>query len=614
MIIFNKLVSVVTDYISAEYGLEVQESAIQFQPTRKEFEGDYTLVVFPLAAKVKKSPVTFAEELGEHMMVKSDYVEAYNVVKGFLNFSLSTRFWREMLEWTGDVEVHFKQLDKKGRLVLEYSSPNTNKPLHLGHIRNILLGWAMYKIKQRCGYELIRTQIVNDRGVAICKSMWAWQNCSGGETPESSGIKGDHLIGNYYVIFDKKLKEEYLDWQKSREAEDCLKDRVGKDENAEAFFKRFKNDYFNEFSKIGKEVRDMLRKWEEGNPEVTALWEKINSWVYAGFDETYEKLEVTFDKTYYESDTYKLGKKLVEEGLEKKTFFQKEDGSIWVDLSDAGMDEKLLLRSDGTSVYMTQDIGTARVRYDDFQMDEMIYVVGNEQDYHFKVLFEILKRLGESYAEGLYHLSYGMVDLPDGRMKSREGNVVDADDLIEEVIETAAKNVEERGDMDQLSDENQKENIRRIAMGALKFHLLKVNPKKRMVFNPEESVDMQGHTGPYVQNAFVRIRSIIGKAKEYPSELMEDYWKINEEERSLIQLMLSYGEVVARAGEEQDPSHLANYLYQLARTFHRFYHEHSIINAESEAAAAFRYHLIKHVSSYFEDGMELLGISMPSRM
>nr|MBS0037737.1 arginine--tRNA ligase [Saprospiraceae bacterium] len=611
---FNHIAEALTIYFKDEYEIELSSSDVQIQPTRKEFEGEYTLVVFPLSARVKKAPPVFAEELGEYLMLHSDFVDGYNVVKGFLNMSLSAHFWREMMEQVSDTEAAFKNMDYRGRLVLEYSSPNTNKPLHLGHIRNILLGWSMYKIKQRCGHEVIRTQIVNDRGVAICKSMWAWDNYAEGETPDSSGLKGDHLIGKYYVTFDKVFNEEYALWQNSDEAQKYYKDHAEDGQSPADFFKKFKNRYFNEHSKIGSEVRKMLLLWEEGDPQVTQLWKKMNDWVYAGFKETYDKLEVTFDKTYYESDTYKLGKDLVEQGLEKGIFYRKDDGSIWVDLTDAGMDEKLLLRGDGTAVYMTQDLGTARVRYDDFKMSEMTYVVGNEQDYHFKVLFEVLKRLEESYADGLYHLSYGMVDLPGGRMKSREGNVVDADDLIEEVIQTAHSSVTERGGLEGFSEEDQKENIRRIAMGALKFHLLKVNPKKRMVFNPEESLDMQGHTGPYVQNAYVRIQSITRKMSDHTLTGFEDYRDINEEEKALIQLLLAYREVVLKSADEHDPSHLANFLYQLGKTYHRFYHEHHILRAESDAAMSFRFKLSQAVGQTLEDGMELLGISMPERM
>lgn len=611
---YSHTTSLLSAYLEDEYSLETQPKDYSFQPTRKEFEGNFTLVVFPLSAKAKKKPEDFGKELGDYLLLNSDYVDAYNVVKGFLNITLSLQFWRDTLLSFGDIYQHFQHQDNKGKLVLEYSSPNTNKPLHLGHIRNILLGWSLSKIKARCGHEVIKTQIVNDRGVAICKSMLAWKKFAKGETPESSDLKGDHLIGKYYVIFDRALSEEYAAWQETEDADQVFREKGKKEDEREAFFKNYKNQYFNEFSSLGAEVRKMLIDWEKGEPETIALWKKMNSWVYAGFDETYKKLGVDFDKTYYESDTYQLGKNLVEQGLNHGLFYKKEDGSVWVDLTDVGMDEKLLLRGDGTSVYITQDLGTARIRHEDFGMNQMTYVVGNEQDYHFKVLFEVLKKIGESYAEGLFHLSYGMVDLPSGKMKSREGNVVDADDLIAEVIATASKSVEEREGMDGLSEEEKAENIRRIAMGALKYHLLRVNPRKRMLFDPEESLEMQGHTGPYVQNAFVRIRSILRKVDEELNADIADYLEINAEEKELLILMLDYSKVVETSAVDHDPSHLANFLYQLAKTYHRFYHEHHIVRAESAYAKNFRLKLSSAVAAVLEDGMDLLGISMPERM
>ncbi len=609
---YSHTTTLLSAYLEDEYGLKTQSKDYSFQPTRKEFEGNYTLVVFPLSAKAKKKPEDLAKELGDYLQIHSDYVDAYNVVKGFLNITLSLQFWRDSLLSFEDIELHFQHQDNKGKLVLEYSSPNTNKPLHLGHIRNILLGWSLSKIKARCGHKVIKTQIVNDRGVAICKSMLAWKKFADRETPESSGLKGDHLIGKYYVIFDQALSEEYTVWQNTDIAEKVFNEK-GEDIK-EAFFKKYKNQYFNEYSALGAEVRKMLIDWEQGEPETIALWKQMNSWVYAGFDETYGKLGVDFDKTYYESDTYQLGKKLVDQGLEKQLFYKKADGSVWVDLSDVGMDEKLLLRGDGTSVYITQDLGTARIRHEDFSMHYMTYVVGNEQDYHFKVLFEVLKKLGEPYADGLFHLSYGMVDLPSGKMKSREGNVVDADDLIAEVIATATSSVSERGGMEDFSEEEKAENIRRIALGALKFHLLRVNPRKRMLFNPEESLDMQGHTGPYVQNAYVRIKSILRKVVEDFDADIADYLDVNTEEKELITLMLDYSKVVETSAAEHDPSHLANFLYQLAKTYHRFYHEHHIAKAESIYAKSFRIKLSKAVAAVLEDGMDLLGIAMPERM
>ncbi|TVR80420.1 MAG: arginine--tRNA ligase [Saprospirales bacterium] len=616
MHLYAHISSLISDFFSDELKLEIESSKFQFTPTKKEFDGDYTLVVFPLVRHMKKKPEECGEIIGQYLLERSDYVEAFNVVKGFLNLSLSTTFWRESLELVSDPEKLTYPDTNKGKLVLEYSSPNTNKPLHLGHIRNILIGWSMYRILQRVGYEVIKTQIVNDRGVAICKSMLAWKKFAGGETPESSGKKGDHLIGEYYVTFDKALKEEYEQWQTGAEAEKIFREKNDGKIDRNAFFKKWKNEYFNEKSQLGAEVRQMLRDWEDGDPNVIALWEKMNAWVYAGFDETYAGLGVDFDKTYFESDTYKLGKDIVEEGLQKGIFYKMEDGSIWVDLSDSGMDQKLLLRSDGTSVYITQDLGTARIRYEDYKMGSMVYVVGNEQDYHFQVLFEVLKLLGEPYADGLLHLSYGMVDLPTGKMKSREGTVVDADDLMAEVVEIAAANVEDRGAMDELSEEERREAIRRIGMGALKFQLLKVNPKKRMVFNPEESVDLQGHTGPYIQNAYVRILSVLRKAGDFDQDHLstQDYFRISGDERELIQMLLSYREVIERAAGEFDPAHLAGFSYQLARAYHRFYHDHQIIRAESEAARNFRLKLSVAVAAALEDSLSLLGIAMPVRM
>ncbi len=618
MLLFTHTASLLSDFFADEYDLEINADQLQFSPTRKDFEGDYTLVVFPLVRFMKKSPEECGDILGQYLMECSDFIDGYNVVKGFLNLSVSVHFWKESLKMTADPARMTASTENKGTLVVEYSSPNTNKPLHLGHIRNILIGWSMYRILERYGYELVKTQIVNDRGVAICKSMLAWKKFANGETPENSGIKGDHLVGKYYVKFDEELREEYLQWQDTPEADEAFKSNAKKDESKEAFFKRWKNDYFNKVSQLGAEVRQMLRDWESGKEEVVQLWKTMNTWVYDGFDETYEKLGVDFDKTYYESDTYKLGKDLVNEGLKKGVFFTEEDGSVWADLTDEGMDKKLLLRGDGTSVYMTQDLGTARVRYHDFKMDRMVYVVGNEQDYHFKVLFSILKLLEEPYADGLYHLSYGMVDLPGGRMKSREGTVVDADDLIAEVVQIAANNVEKRDGMINLSPEEQEESVRRIGMAALKYQLLKVNPKKRMVFNPEESVDLQGHTGPYIQNAFVRIKSILRKLDESEDAeadgSIDDYFHLKDQERDLLKLLLSYREVIERAASDYDPAHLANFAYQLARNYHRFYHEHHIIRAESGAARTFRIKLSGVVASALEDSMFLLGIEMPRRM
>lgn len=612
MFLYSHIGRILSSYFNQEHELELEFSELQFVPTRKDFEGDYTLVVFPLVRYMKASPEECGTILGDLLIEKSDYIQGFNVVKGFLNLSLSGKFWRDSLKQCLD-PVKNSKAQGAGKLVIEYSSPNTNKPLHLGHIRNILIGWSMYKILERRGHEVIKTQIVNDRGVAICKSMLAWKLFSGGETPESSGKKGDHLIGEYYVKFDQELNEEYEAWQNSEEGKKYFEQHSG-DTSREVFFKKFKNTYFNDFSKLGAQVREMLIDWEKGKKEIVYLWETMNSWVYNGFEQTYSLLGVDFDKTYYESDTYKLGKELVTEGLEREIFYREKDGSVWVDLESSGMDKKLLMRSDGTSVYITQDLGTARIRFEDFEMEKMVYVVGNEQDYHFQVLFEILKMMGEPYAGGLYHLSYGMVDLPTGKMKSREGTVVDADDLIEDVIRIASENVVDRGDMSEVTREEKLENIRRIGMGALKFQLLKINPKKRMVFQPEESVDMQGHTGPYIQNAYVRIHSILRKVGDSEFSGFEDYLYIAEEERELIKQLLSYEETVVKAAGDYDPSHLANFTYQLARSYHRFYHEHPILKADSEDARNFRIQLSTSVANTLQDAMELLGINMPTRM
>lgn len=612
MFLYSHIGRILSSYFIQEHELELEFSELQFVPTRKDFEGDYTLVVFPLVRYMKASPEECGTILGDLLIEKSDYIQGFNVVKGFLNLSLSGKFWRDSLKQCLD-PVKNSKAQGAGKLVIEYSSPNTNKPLHLGHIRNILIGWSIYKILERRGHEVIKTQIVNDRGVAICKSMLAWKLFSGGETPESSGKKGDHLIGEYYVKFDQELNEEYETWQNSEEGKKYFEQNSG-DTSREVFFKKFKNTYFNDFSKLGAQVREMLIDWEKGKKEIVYLWETMNSWVYNGFEQTYSLLGVDFNKTYYESDTYKLGKELVTEGLKREIFYREKDGSVWVDLESSGMDKKLLMRSDGTSVYITQDLGTARIRFEDFEMEKMVYVVGNEQDYHFQVLFEILKMMGEPYAGGLYHLSYGMVDLPTGKMKSREGTVVDADDLIEDVIRIASENVVDRGDMSEVTKEEKLENIRRIGMGALKFQLLKINPKKRMVFQPEESVDMQGHTGPYIQNAYVRIHSILRKVGDSDFLGFEDYLYIAEEERELIKQLLSYEETVVKAAGDYDPSHLANFTYQLARSYHRFYHEHPILKADSEDARNFRIQLSTSVANTLQDAMELLGINMPTRM
>jgi len=601
--------------VREKYGHELDVNDIILSPTKKEFEGDYTFVVFPLVKVLKFSPAQIAEELGQCIKANSRFVEDYNVVRGFLNLQLNQAFWQQCFEELSDEK--FGQAGRNGKkMMVEFSSPNTNKPLHLGHIRNILLGWSVAQIAETRGYEVVKTQVINDRGIAVCKSMMAWKLFSGGATPESQGMKGDHFVGDYYVKFDKALQKEYAEWQDSGEADAQYDARHKDEESREAFFKRFKNDYFNLYSPIGRETKEMLLKWEEGDEETVALWKKMNNWVYSGFDKTYEALGVHFDSINYESETYLLGKESVNKGLSDGIFYRQEDGSVWVDLEDVGMDKKILLRSDGTSVYMTQDIGTAQMRYEEHAMDSMVYVVGNEQDYHFKVLFEILKRLGEPYADRLYHLSYGMVDLPSGKMKSREGTVVDADDLIKEVIDEARIASKERGAVSHLEAYKQEDIFRKIGLAALKYFIIKVNARKRMVFDPKESVDMQGTTGPYIQNAFVRIQSVLRKASQAEAVDMEgsNIYIYNEAEKELISQMIGFPEVLDEALRQYDPSHIANYAYGLAKSFHRFYHDHVIYDPENPDQSASRLELVKRISLIIEKAMSTLGIEMPDYM
>lgn len=601
--------------VREKYGHELDVNDIILSPTKKEFEGDYTFVVFPLVKVLKFSPAQIAEELGQCIKANSRFVEDYNVVKGFLNLQLNQAFWQQCFEELSDEK--FGQAGRNGKkMMVEFSSPNTNKPLHLGHIRNILLGWSVAQIAETRGYEVVKTQVINDRGIAVCKSMMAWKLFSGGATPESQGMKGDHFVGDYYVKFDKALQKEYAEWQDSGEADAQYDARHKDEESREGFFKRFKNDYFNLYSPIGRETKEMLLKWEEGDEETVALWKKMNNWVYSGFDKTYEALGVHFDSINYESETYLLGKESVNKGLSDGIFYRQEDGSVWVDLEDVGMDKKILLRSDGTSVYMTQDIGTAQMRYEEHAMDSMVYVVGNEQDYHFKVLFEILKRLGEPYADRLYHLSYGMVDLPSGKMKSREGTVVDADDLIKEVIDEARIASKERGAVSHLEAYKQEDIFRKIGLAALKYFIIKVNARKRMVFDPKESVDMQGTTGPYIQNAFVRIQSVLRKASQAEAVDMEgsNIYIYNEAEKELISQMIGFPEVLDEALRQYDPSHIANYAYGLAKSFHRFYHDHVIYDPENPDQSASRLELVKRISLIIEKAMSTLGIEMPDYM
>jgi arginyl-tRNA synthetase len=604
----------ISEFIFESAGKRVDHKSLVLSPTKKEFIGDYTLLVFPLTRYFGKSPEETGKLIGENLVKNSEFVLEFNIIKGFLNFTFSPDFWAAVLS---DIieEKKFGKAKKNGQKVMvEFSSPNTNKPLHLGHIRNILLGWSVNKILDFAGYDVLKTQIVNDRGIAICKSMLAWDKYGEKETPESQNTKGDLFVGNYYVMFDQKLNVEYSKWQKSDEAE-LIFSAQNEISDREVFFKKCKNDYFNQYSKLGSEAREMLLNWEKKDEHTIELWKNMNSWVLSGFEETYKKLKVSFDKTYYESDTYLLGKNIVGEGLDKSVFYKNEDGSVWINLEDAGMDRKIILRSDGTSVYITQDMGTADLRYEDFGAEKMIYVVGNEQDYHFKVLFEVMKRLGRPYAEGLYHLSYGMVELPSGKMKSREGTVVDADDLISEVIAEARKSAVERGEIEGMTDEEKSEIYRKIGMSALKYFILKVGPQKKMVFNPEESVDMQGQTGPYIQNAYVRIQSIFrkaGKTKDFGS--FSEYSEINEFEKSLIASLQDYPSVIQQAAAEYSPALLANYLYELAKRYHKFYAEVKVITAETKEAKNFRLSLSSRVGYVIETGLDMLGIEIMERM
>ena len=604
MNIENQISSTILEAVKALYGQDVPEKMVQLQKTKKEFEGSLTLVVFPFVKMAKKKPEEVAEEIGQYLVEKCPAVAAYNVVKGFLNLVIAQEAWLNLLN-TIDADDHFgeKQADDKSPLVMiEYSSPNTNKPLHLGHVRNNLLGWSLAQIMEANGNKVVKTNIVNDRGIHICKSMLAWLKWGNGETPESSGKKGDHLIGDYYVAFDQHYRAEV----KALTAQ-YLQEGLGEEE-AE---KKAKEE-----SPLIKEAHEMLVKWEQNDPEVRALWKKMNDWVYAGFDETYKALGVGFDKIYYESETYLKGKAKVEEGLDKGLFFRKEDNSVWADLTNEGLDQKLLLRSDGTSVYMTQDIGTAEMRFQDFPIDKMIYVVGNEQNYHFQVLSILLDRLGFKWGKELVHFSYGMVELPNGKMKSREGTVVDADDLVAEMIADARQTSEELGKFDDISEEERNEIARIVGMGALKYFILKVDARKNMLFNPEESIDFNGNTGPFIQYTHARIRSILRKAAKQQIDFstMPEGVELSEKETELIQKLNSYGAAVAQAGKDYSPSGIANYCYELTKEFNQFYHDYSILREEDEKKKVFRLILARNVAKTIKNGMALLGIEVPERM
>ncbi|WP_018911015.1 arginine--tRNA ligase [Prevotella veroralis] len=588
------------------YGVEVPEKMIQLQKTRSDFEGNLTLVTFPLLKTSHKKPEDTAQEIGEYLKKNCKAIADFNVVKGFLNLVIAQAAWVGLLnDINANEKFGEKSVTENSPLVMiEYSSPNTNKPLHLGHVRNNLLGWSLAQIMEANGNKVVKTNIVNDRGIHICKSMLAWLKWGNGITPEKAGKKGDHLIGDFYVLFDKHFKEECKQLQEQYEKEGMTPD----DAKAKA----------EQEAPLIQEAHEMLVKWEHNDPEVRALWEKMNSWVYAGFDETYKALGVEFDKIYYESNTYLVGKKKVEEGLAKGLFIRKEDNSVWADLTDEGLDQKLLLRKDGTSVYMTQDIGTAEMRFNDFPIDKMIYVVGNEQNYHFQVLSILLDRLGFKWGKDLVHFSYGMVELPNGKMKSREGTVVDADDLVASMIENAKTLSEDKvNKLEGITEDEKNEIARIVGMGALKYFILKVDARKNMLFNPEESIDFNGNTGPFIQYTYARIRSILRKAEAQsialPASLTDDA-PLNEKEIALIQKLNDFGAAVAQAGIDYSPSGIANYCYELTKEFNQFYHDYSILNADTEAEKITRLVLAKNVAKVIKNGMALLGIEVPERM
>ena len=601
----KQLISAVVKAVSELYGQDVPESMVQLQKTKAGFEGNLTVVVFPFLKMSRKKPDLTAQEIGQWLTDNCPVVDRFNAVGGFLNLVLSQTSWADMLLKI-DADEHFGErqaTDASPLVMVEYSSPNTNKPLHLGHVRNNLLGWSLAQILQANGNRVVKTNIVNDRGIHICKSMLAWLKYGNGETPESSGKKGDHLIGDYYVAFDKHYREEVKELKAKFVAEGMDDEKAEEKAKAEA--------------PLIQEAHAMLVKWEQGDPEVRALWEKMNSWVYAGFDETYQKLGVGFDKIYYESQTYLKGKAKVLEGLEKGVFERHDDNSVWADLTDEGLDKKILLRSDGTSVYITQDIGTAQMRFTDYPIDKMIYVVGNEQNYHFQVLSILLDRLGFKWGRDLVHFSYGMVELPNGKMKSREGTVVDADDLIELMISDARRTADEAGKNADLTEEERQEIARIVGLGALKYFILKVDARKNMLFNPEESIDFNGNTGPFIQYTHARIKSIMRKAAE--QGILEfngaaSAMKLNEKEVTLIQKMNDYAAVVEQAGKDYSPSGIANYCYELTKEFNQWYHDYSVLNADDELTKQTRLLIAKNVAKIIKNGMRLLGIEVPERM
>ncbi|MDH6356693.1 arginyl-tRNA synthetase [Parabacteroides sp. PF5-9] len=593
----QQLIAAIQAGLQTLYGAAVEADQIQLQTTKKEFKGHLTLVVFPFLRISKKSPEQTAQEIGEYLQTQAPAVAGFNVIKGFLNLTVACSEWVALLN-----EIHLQEqygitatTDESPLVMVEYSSPNTNKPLHLGHIRNNLLGYSLAEILKANGNKVVKTNIVNDRGIHICKSMLAWQKWGNGATPESTGKKGDHLVGDFYVLFDKQYKEEL----KTLEATGLTKEEAEKQ------------------SVLMAEAREMLRQWEAGDTAIYALWEMMNGWVYGGFDETYKQMGVDFDKIYYESQTYLEGKETVLEGLEKGVFYRRDDGSVWADLTGDGLDEKLLLRADGTSVYMTQDIGTAKLRFDDYPIDKMVYVVGNEQNYHFQVLSILLDKLGFAFGKGLVHFSYGMVELPEGKMKSREGTVVDADDLMVEMIGTAREISQELGKLDELTPEEAEQIVRMVGLGSLKYFILKVDPRKNMTFNPKESIDFNGNTGPFIQYAYARICSVLRRAasqgivlpERLPTSLL-----LSEKEEHLIQLIAAYAVTVKEAGTEYSPAYIANYIYELVKEYNQFYHDYSILRETDTELRDFRLVLSANVAKIIRSGMALLGIEVPERM
>lgn len=610
MKIEEQLIASVVAAVKDLYGQEINPQMVTLQKTKKEFEGNLTLVVFGLLKISHKSPDATAQEIGEYLEKNDESVSKFNVIKGFLNLTISDASLLDQLKSIDENDCFGKKhvTEDSPLVMIEYSSPNTNKPLHLGHVRNNLLGWSLSQIMEANGNKVVKTNIVNDRGIHICKSMLAWQKWGNGETPESAGKKGDHLIGDYYVLFDKKNKEQEAEIKAHMTKAQGSRSSLSSESESESESEPIETP-------LMKEAREMLVKWERNDPEVRALWQKMNGWVYAGFDETYKALGVGFDKIYYESNTYLVGKKKVEDGLGKGIFFRKDDNSVWADFTEEGLDQKLLLRSDGTSVYMTQDIGTATLRFQDYPIDKMIYVVGNEQNYHFQVLSLLLDRLGFKWGKDLVHFSYGMVELPNGKMKSREGTVVDADDLIETMIADARKTSDEAGKFTDMSEDEKQEIARIVGLGALKYFILKVDARKNMLFNPAESIDFNGNTGPFIQYTYARIRSIMRKLQ--PTELefqLTGNIELNEKEVALIQQMNSFPAVVAQAGNDYNPSCIANYCFELTKNFNQFYHDYSILQAESEEKKQLRIVIARNVAKIIKTGMGLLGIEVPERM